>query len=123
MTGRNPLEIDRDYDVTEDDDSLTLLQEQKYGTDPFNADTDEDGMNDDIEVAQWGTLNHNQVTNPKFSIAHFENETATPNKALDLSKMDVNGIEAPRADRFISKTGSYAAEAWFKMSSATSSRS
>jgi len=45
----NPLDP-ADADLHEDGDSLTAVQEFEKGTDPTKADTDEDGVNDDIDL-------------------------------------------------------------------------
>ena len=39
----------------DDGDGLTTLQEQLAGTDPFTSDTDQDGLNDFLEVNTWST--------------------------------------------------------------------
>ncbi|MBR4674464.1 MAG: S8 family serine peptidase, partial [Victivallales bacterium] len=122
LTGRNPLEKDDpvEYDTDEDEDTLTLLVEQRFGTNPFNADSDDDGVNDNEEIEDWGTDRHSYVTNPNFSIAHYGNNTRTPNWALDLSLVSdtFKGFNAPKTDRFVSYNNSYAIEAWFKSAAA-----
>ncbi len=54
-----PLEIiDNDPGTDEDDDGLTDVQEEFYGTNPANADTDGDGIVDGPELVDYG-LNPN----------------------------------------------------------------
>ena len=46
-----PLDQDSDGDALTNDSELNL-----YGSDPFKADTDADGINDGDEVAYWGSV-------------------------------------------------------------------
>lgn len=51
------IDIDGDgilnyVDPDDDNDGLSDVDEQAYGTDPYNPDTDGDGMSDGAEVAQ-----------------------------------------------------------------------
>ncbi|HPY89840.1 MAG TPA: lectin-like protein, partial [Lentisphaeria bacterium] len=123
--GRHPREIDDPavYDTDADGDTLTVLQEQQFGSNPFLADSDDDGLADNLEVAGWNTVQHGQVTNPNYSIAHWDGTTTTPNLALDLAKVAAaapGGIVLPRPDRLVSTSGSYSLEAWFKPAAAAS---
>lgn len=59
----NPLQENNDNDnrgdvcdTDDDNDGLTDIREQGYGTDPFNRDTDGDMLNDRIEVDSSGQL-------------------------------------------------------------------
>ncbi|HOG50561.1 MAG TPA: lectin-like protein, partial [Lentisphaeria bacterium] len=117
--GRHPREVDDPavYDTDADGDTLTVLQEQQFGSNPFLADSDDDGLADNLEVAGWNTALHGQVTNPSYSIAHWDGTTTTPNLALDLAQVAAaapGGIVLPKPDRFVSASGSYSLEAWFK---------
>jgi hypothetical protein len=47
--------IEGDPGADTDGDALTDLQEEFYGTDPANADTDADGINDFNELVEYGT--------------------------------------------------------------------
>lgn len=49
------VEIDGDPGVDSDSDGLTDAQEEYYGTDPLNADSDNDGINDYRELVDFGT--------------------------------------------------------------------
>lgn len=49
------LQSDADFD------SLTFEQEYQYGTDPNNPDTDDDGLNDDMEVNGWDVEVNNKT--------------------------------------------------------------
>ena len=51
--GLSPIEAD-DSSADADNDGLTNLQEQIYGSDPFNKDSDGDGVTDGTEVAKQG---------------------------------------------------------------------
>ena len=123
--GRHPWEIDDPavYDTDADGDTLTVLQEQQFGSNPFLVDSDDDGLADNLEVAGWNTALHGQVTNPNYSIAHWDGNTTTPNLALDLAQVAAaapGGIVLPKPDRFVSISGSYSLEAWFKPAAANS---
>ncbi|MFA6724984.1 MAG: LamG-like jellyroll fold domain-containing protein, partial [Lentisphaeria bacterium] len=121
VTGRHPREKDDPalYDIDEDGDGLTLLQEQKFGSDPYLADSDFDGLDDYAETSPWGGSLHRQASNPNYSISRWDGDTLSPNLALDLAAFGSGGLELPKAARFVSKTGSYALEAWFKPGSMT----
>ncbi|MDK2783072.1 MAG: hypothetical protein PWQ32_661 [Thermococcaceae archaeon] len=54
ITPHSPL-IDSTSTQPEDNDGLTFEEEQKYGTDPFNPDTDRDRINDGEEVYKYKT--------------------------------------------------------------------
>ncbi|MGI6354084.1 MAG: LamG-like jellyroll fold domain-containing protein [Lentisphaeria bacterium] len=123
--GRHPREVDDPavYDTDADGDTLTVLQEQQFGSNPFRVDSDDDGLADNLEVAGWNTALHGQVTNPNYSIAHWDGNTTTPNLALDLAQVAAavpGGIVLPKPDRLVSTSGSYSLEAWFKPAAATS---
>ncbi len=49
------VEIEGDTGADSDSDSLTDAQEEYYGTDPLNADSDNDGINDYRELVDFGT--------------------------------------------------------------------
>jgi hypothetical protein len=49
------VEIEGDTGADSDSDSLTDAQEEYYGTDPLNADSDNDGINDFRELVDFGT--------------------------------------------------------------------
>ena len=48
--------VSADENKDPDHDGLINVLEDKYGTDPNNSDTDEDGLNDGIEVQQYKTI-------------------------------------------------------------------
>ena len=48
-----PIETAKAADI--DSDGLTNDEEQKYGTDPKNPDTDNDGLKDGDEVLKYGS--------------------------------------------------------------------
>ncbi|ALV63237.1 Calcium-binding acidic-repeat protein precursor (ARP) [Thermococcus sp. 2319x1] len=54
ITSHSPL-IESTSTQPEDNDGLTFEEEQKYGTDPFNPDTDGDGISDGEEVNKYKT--------------------------------------------------------------------
>ncbi|EHR78625.1 calcium-binding protein [Thermococcus litoralis DSM 5473] len=54
ITSHSPL-IESNSTQPEDNDGLTFEEEQKYGTDPFNPDTDGDRINDGEEVNKYKT--------------------------------------------------------------------
>ena len=123
--GRHPLEVDDPaiYDIDADGDTLTVLQEQKFGSDPNRPDSDDDGVNDNFEIAAWNSALHSQVTNPNYSVAHWNGTTTTPNLALDLAKLAPavpGGLKLPKTGRFVSATVLSALKTWFKANSAAS---
>jgi len=64
---RDNLEVD------DDEDGLALRDEYRYGTDPWDSDSDEDGFNDGTETANG--------FDPAVASARLKRETATPVEA------------------------------------------
>jgi len=56
----DPLDPDGTLDL--DSDGLTNLEEGQHGTDPFDSDTDDDGLLDGEEVHNYGTIPTNPDT-------------------------------------------------------------
>lgn len=56
--GNGVLDGEEDFD----EDCLTNLKEQEYGTDPFSADTDEDNLTDNEEIEKYKTLPYEEDT-------------------------------------------------------------
>ena len=105
----------RDDEDDTDADGLSNATEQRFGTDPSNADTDDDGFNDGDEV--------DQRTHPAYSLS-FPTAAGLPkaptHRSLDLALVAAAtadlGIKLPIQDRFRNLgTGSFSAEVWIQL--------
>ncbi|NMA46292.1 MAG: LamG domain-containing protein, partial [Lentisphaerae bacterium] len=102
-----------------DADGLSSIDEQKWGTDPMVADTDNDGVVDGVEVAFGSSPTHPQavVVDANGNLvteAYSPNVAAKPYryaeasaKALDLGK---GAYKLPRAERFAVGAGAFTLE-------------
>lgn len=83
--GFDPLlkQSDGSADTDSDSDGLTNAQEMTHGTHPNKADTDEDGLNDGIEVNTHGTnpLNADSDNDGLTDIAEIDEHRTNPLKA------------------------------------------
>ncbi len=55
LSGTDPNIADENTNIDSDGDGLTMLQESEYKTNPYAADTDNDGLSDYDEVITYGT--------------------------------------------------------------------
>ncbi|MDE6787762.1 MAG: hypothetical protein K2J47_00365, partial [Ruminococcus sp.] len=55
LSGTDPNIADENTSIDSDGDGLTMLQESEYKTNPYAADTDNDGLSDYDEVITYGT--------------------------------------------------------------------
>lgn len=118
ILGYNPYSADSDLDLIpdnledEDGDGLFNFQEVAlYGTDPSNADTDDDGVDDKTEV--------DQVTNPLHPMSVYDTNTVYGDRAqprsLDLANVLPlgGGVPVPHPERFaFSPTNGWTIEGW-----------
>ena len=102
--------LDADWDP--DYDGLTNLDEQNFGTDPFNPDSDDDGVLDGIEMADF--------TSPLHSMNRLDPATGDNfiNRYLVLANIGggaQDGLEVPlaAADR-VMLMPEWTVEAWVK---------
>lgn len=100
-----------DGDVDSDGDGLTNREEQKYGTDPTNEDTDDDGVVDGVEVAMHSSPVHpmsvvvEKDTGRLYTGSWGEFKGLDPrkyraDKAPNRSLQLAGAVELPDPDRF-----------------------
>ena len=94
-----------------DGDTLTNFQEQQVHSDPRNADTDDDGVNDDVEAAQFTSPAHSMSQVPRSAA----NRSGYVARALDLSSISSTGTTLPHAERFDSLADSWTVEYWIQL--------
>jgi hypothetical protein len=92
-----------------DRDGETNLDEQdRYGTNPGNSDTDDDGVNDGVEIRE--------VTSPLHPMSVFSTNRVLANmaerKSLDMGKLDAAGLSLPKNQRFEFGTNGWTVETW-----------
>jgi len=86
-----------------DNDGLTDIDEiANYGTDPLQPDTDEDGVMDGLEVTD--------ITDP----VHPMNSRNYAERSLNLAVAPSAGFSLPNTDRFYVNTNGWTVEYWFR---------
>lgn len=119
-TGLNPRNqytfggVVMDGQLDSDRDGESNLDEQdRYGTNPGNPDTDDDGVNDGVEIRE--------VTSPLHPMSVFSTNRVFANmaerKSLDMGKLDAAGLSLPKNERFEFSTNGWTVETWLYMQS------
>ena len=98
-----------DPDLDSDGDGIINIDEQNlYRTNPGKADTDDDGVNDGVEIDEgtspWHPMSVYSVETNLFNLAE--------RRSLDMGPVEATGIELPMADRFQFGTNGWSVEAW-----------
>ncbi len=96
VDGASPVHVAPDpNDDNSDDDLLTDKDEYDYGTNPWAADTDLDGLNDDVEITGWDII-VNSETITVYSSPTDQNSDS--DSLTDLEEKNLGNVDPMNPD-------------------------